>query len=94
MIVVTAFIKAKEDNGDDLERVIKGYVPQFLADEGCLAYHVHRRIDDPSLFFFYEKYASEEALKRHGACTPFKDMGVAMRPYVDGRPEIHMYREI
>ncbi|HOJ52134.1 MAG TPA: putative quinol monooxygenase [Syntrophales bacterium] len=94
MIVVTAFIKAKEGNGDDLERVIKGYAPKFLEDEGCLEYRVHRRLDDPHLFFFYEKYASDTALKNHSTSPHFKEMGAAMRAYVDGRPEINMYREV
>jgi len=54
MIVVTALIKAKEGKGDELEQVIKGFVPQFLADEGCVEYRLHRRLDDPNVFFFYE----------------------------------------
>jgi len=57
-------------------------------------YRLHRRLRHPNVFFFYEKYASDEALKCHGACAPFKEMGVAMRPYVEGRPEINMYREV
>jgi quinol monooxygenase YgiN len=94
MIVVTAFIKAKEGNGEDLEHVIKKYAPQFLQDEGCIEYRVHRRLDDSNAFFFYEKYASEEALKAHSTSPHFKEMGAAMRPYVEGKPQINMYREL
>jgi len=94
MIVISAQIKAKEGNGDELEAVIKKYAPQFLQDEGCLAYAPNRRLDNPLLFFFYEKYENEEALKAHGASATFKEMSGAMRPFVDGRPEICMYREI
>ncbi len=94
MIVITAFMKAKEGNGDDLEKVIKEFAPKFLKDPGCAAYQVHRRVDIPNSFFFYEKYENDEALTNHSSAPHFKEMFIAMKPFLEGKAEIAMYKEI
>jgi quinol monooxygenase YgiN len=97
MIVITAYMKAKEGSGDDLEKAIKNYAPKFLKDPGCVAYQVHRRVDIPNNFFFYEKYEkyeNDEALKFHSSAPHFKEMFIAMKPFLEGKAEIAMYKEI
>lgn len=94
MIIITALIKAKEGQGDEMEKAIKDFAPKYLKDPGCLEYRLHRRLDNPDWFFFYEKYENEEALKYHSSAPHFKEMGLAMRPFMDGRPEIAKLRAI
>ncbi len=94
MIIITAVMKAKEGQGEELEKVIKDYAPKFLNDPGCKAYRVHRRVDDPTLFFFYENYEDNEALSYHSSAPHFKEMFAAMRPLLGAKPEIVMYQEI
>jgi len=94
MIVITAFMKSKEGNGDDLEKVIKSFAPKFLKDPGCLMYQAHRRVDNLNQFFFYEKYADDEALKFHSSAPHFKEMFVAMKPFLEGKAEIAMFKEV
>jgi quinol monooxygenase YgiN len=94
MVVMTATMKAKEGSGDDLEKIIKGFAPKFLKDTGCSEYRAHRRLDDPHRFLFYERYENDEALAYHAATPHFKEMFAAMKPLLDGKAEIVMYREI
>ncbi|PIV03903.1 MAG: antibiotic biosynthesis monooxygenase [Syntrophobacterales bacterium CG_4_8_14_3_um_filter_58_8] len=94
MIVLTATMKAKEGSGNDLENIIKGTAPKFLKDPGCMDYKVHRRMDNADLFFFYEKYEDHDALAYHAATPHFKEMFAAMKPLLDGKAEILMYKEI
>jgi quinol monooxygenase YgiN len=94
MIVINALIKSKECSGDDLQKIIKNHAPKFLQDPGCLEYKAHRRLDNPNFFFFYEKYENEEALKYHSSTPNFKEMFGAMKPLLDGKAEIAMYKEI
>jgi quinol monooxygenase YgiN len=94
MIVITAFMKAKEGNGDDLEKAIQAFAPKFLKDPGCVMYQVHRRVDNLNNFFFYEKYKDDEALKYHSSAPHFKEMFVAMKPFLEGKAEIAMFKEI
>jgi quinol monooxygenase YgiN len=94
MIVLTATMKAKEGSGNDLEKIIRGSAPKFLKDPGCIDYKVHRRMDNADLFFFYEKYEGNDALAYHAATPHFKEMFAAMKPLLDGKAEILMYKEI
>lgn len=94
MIVIAAFMKAKDGKGDDLGEVIKSFAPKFLKDPGCIAFQAHRRVDRPNNFFFYEKYENDEALKYHASAPHFKEMSIAMTPFVDGKVEIAMYNEV
>ncbi|MCX6007280.1 MAG: putative quinol monooxygenase [Chloroflexi bacterium] len=94
MITITALMKASENHADDLAKAIKEYAPKFLKDPGCKMYKVVKRIDNPNLFLFYEQYENDEALKYHSSAPHFKEMFVAMKPFLDGNPEIYMYTEI
>jgi len=94
MIIITALMKARDGSGDDLEKVIQDYAPRFLKDPGCKEYKAHRRMDNPNLFFFYEKYENNEALTYHSSAPHFKEMFVAMKPFLEGKAEIAMYNEI
>jgi quinol monooxygenase YgiN len=94
MIVITAVMKAKEGNGDDLANVIKEYAPKFLKDPGVVVYQPHRRADNPNVFFFYEKYKDNEALTYHSSAPHFKEMFRAMKPFLDGPADIAMYNEL
>lgn len=94
MIVITAVMKAKEGNGDDLAKVIREFAPKFLKDPGLVTYQAHRRADNPNVFFFYEKYENNEALTFHSSAPHFKEMFRAMKPFLDGNADIAMYQEI
>ena len=94
MIVIAAFMKAKDGNADDLEKVIKSFAPRFHKDPGCVTYQAHRQVDKPNNFFFYEKYENDEALKYHSSAPHFKEMSKAMGPFVDGEAKVAMYNEI
>lgn len=39
------------------------------AERGCINYDLHRNLQDPSKFMFYENWATQEALDQHIA-TP------------------------
>ena len=92
--MITAFLKAKQDNGDDLEKIIKTYMPLFLKDPGCIVCQAHRRIDNPNNFFFYDKFENDEALRFHSSTPHFKAMFSAIKPFLDGNVELAMYNEI
>ena len=62
---------------------------QVRANEsGCLAYQLTKSRTEPNVYKVLELYASEDALKAHGATDYFKAAGAAMGPTMAGRPEI------
>jgi quinol monooxygenase YgiN len=94
MVIITAAMKAKEGKGDDLAKEIKKLAPKFLSDPGCKAYTVHRNIENPELFLFYEQYDDEAAVKHHMASDTFKQLGIAIGPFLGGKPEVNRYQII
>ena len=94
MIVIAAVIKVHEGKGDEFE---KGYRPlraKVLKDPGAISYVLHRAVDDPCKFFFYEQYENEEAVKYHSSTEHFKSFFQKMGPIMKGPPEISYYKEV
>ncbi|MGA2158038.1 MAG: putative quinol monooxygenase [Dehalococcoidia bacterium] len=94
MIIITAMMRAKEGQGDELAKVIKNFAPKFLKDPGCIDYNVQRRADNRNVFLFYERYEDDKALAFHSTAPHFKEMFTAMKPFLEGKAEISMYEEI
>lgn len=63
--VVVALWQARPETADEVERVLAAMVPPTLAEPGCLAYEVHRGIEDPAAFMLYERYVDEAAFQAH-----------------------------
>ena len=90
---VIAPIKVKDDKIEEAKRFLKQLAADTLAKEkGTLAYLAHQKKDDPTTFIFYEKYASDEALKIHG--KNLASVGAQFGALLAGAPEILYLEEI
>lgn len=94
MIVVAAVLRAADEKGDDLEQEFRKLVPQVLNDPGTVAYVVHRGIEDPTIFFVYERYENADALKAHSSTPHFKEFSRAAGSLLAARPEVTLYRQV
>lgn len=89
MIGVVAVLKVQPDKAADFEKVFLGLQNRVKANEpGCLVYQLTRSKTEAGTYKVLELYASEDALKHHGGTDYFKAAGVAMGPFMAGRPEI------
>ncbi len=64
-IVVVATFRAKEGRVDE---VIAGFTPvieQTHQEPGCIAYALHRDINDPEVLVLVERWASQSDLDEH-----------------------------
>lgn len=59
--------KTRPEQAEAFERLFRAYVEPSRAEPGCIEYHMLRDKEDPSLFVFYEIWASKEALDVHSA---------------------------
>lgn len=64
-ITIVAKIKAKDAMRDQLKEVLLSLIAPTRSEEGCISYSLHQDCDDPSVFMFYENWASREALDVH-----------------------------
>lgn len=94
MLTVIAVLKAKEGKEKELENALAGIVSKVEAEQGTLAYALHRAKREPGKFLFYEKYKDKEALNVHSSTTYFMEFFGTIGPLLDGNPSIDIYEEI
>ncbi len=64
-LILIAQLEARPGREEELEAVLRGLVAPSRADEGCLAYDLHRDIEVPSRFALTEAWASRELWQKH-----------------------------
>ncbi|MDY7034019.1 MAG: putative quinol monooxygenase [Thermodesulfobacteriota bacterium] len=94
MIVVSAVIKAQAGKEKEMEDALKSMIPKVQSEEGTLAYVLHRALNDPTKFFFYEKYKDQAAFDFHGSTPHIAELFGKIGPLLDGQPTIDMYEEL
>ncbi|WAJ39283.1 putative quinol monooxygenase [Pseudomonas sp. GOM7] len=57
----------RPERADAFECLFRDYIEPSRAEPGCLEYHMLRDAQDPTLFIFYEVWASQAALDAHMA---------------------------
>jgi len=89
MIGVVATLKVQPDKASEFEKVFLDLAAKVKANEpGNLLYQLTKSRTEAGVYKVLEVYASEDALKAHGATDYFKAAGAAMGPTMAGRPEI------
>jgi quinol monooxygenase YgiN len=94
MLIVVAVLKAKQGSEKEMEDALMGIVPKVEAEEGTMAYILHRAKKEPGKFLLYEKYQDKDALNRHSATSYFMELFGTIGPLLDGNPSIEVYEEI
>lgn len=94
MLVVVAKFQAKAGMEQELEEILKSFVPQVQDEEDTLMYVLHRSRKDAGQFLFYEKYKDKEAFKLHGSTPYFQEFFTKIGSLVDGTPIIEMYEPL
>lgn len=64
-ITVIARLKAKPGFESRLEELAKGLIEPTRAEAGCVNYVLHRDLEDPAVYYFYENWRSQEDLNLH-----------------------------
>ena len=64
-VSVVARIKAREGKEDELREETLKLIEPTRSEEGCLNYDLHQGTEDPSIFFFYENWRSQQDLDEH-----------------------------
>lgn len=75
--VVIAKWTAKPGQEREVAEVLARLVAPSSAEPGCLAYIVHRAINDRQTFVLYERYVDQAGYEAHGASSHFQELAVA-----------------
>lgn len=73
MLTVIAFVKSKPGKEKELEELLLKLVASTRQEAGCLNYDLHRHLDKPSYFAFYENWVNMAALEQHRTTAHIKE---------------------
>lgn len=96
MITIVAKLQAAPGKEEELKAALTKMVAAVKANEAGAVptYSLHVAKDDPSMFLFYEQYASAEAQDAHGKTSHMAELGASLRGNLAGRPVIEAYTQI
>jgi quinol monooxygenase YgiN len=82
-VTLTATVVAKPGQEDAVKEALLSLVEPTRKEPGCLLYNLHQSKTDPTLFLFYEQWASQEALDAHGKTPHMKALGAKLMDKTD-----------
>jgi quinol monooxygenase YgiN len=84
-ITVIARLKAKPGLESRLEELAKALIEPTRAEAGCINYVLHRDLEDPAVYYFYENWRSQEDLNLHFQ-TPHLKRALEIAPEILAEP--------
>ena len=64
-LTIIATIQARAGHEDEVFAGLRGLIDPTRAEDGCARYDLHRDLEDPTRFVFYETWESDAHLARH-----------------------------
>lgn len=86
MIVVQVSVRAKPENVERLEQLLREVVGEARQAPGCHRYDWYRSPDAAYDRFIYAEFASDEAFAQYRKGPVVKKIGAQLIPLLDGRP--------
>jgi quinol monooxygenase YgiN len=93
-VIVMARAFAAPGKADALEKALSAIVPTVRKEKGCLRYDLHRSLEDPSVFMFYETWADAAALAAHAVSTHMVEMRKKITNLVTAPTEVTKWRRV
>ena len=94
MVVISAVLQANPGKEDKLEKLLLSLLVPVSKEADTLEYKIHRAIDTPGRFFFYEKYTDRSAIDSHIATPHFKALLSRLDGLIAQPPEIILHEEL
>ena len=89
-VTVVAFVRARDGKEAELARATEVLVPKLRQEAGNLLCQVHRSLEEPSLFVFYEIFESAAALEAHKAALHVKQWAMDIESLAAGPVELKL----
>lgn len=91
MTVVAGSVRIRPDKRDEAMRVALTMAKATQAESGCRTYRFSADLEDPSLFFIFEEWESDEALGAHFQSEHMRVFQAALPELLAGAPDIRFY---
>src|ERR1700691_3777558 len=83
MIIITGSVTARPDTIDEIEQISLEHVRRSRLEPGCLAHGVHRDVENPMRFVFFERWADRAAVDTHFAVPESGEFVAALGTLAD-----------
>jgi quinol monooxygenase YgiN len=93
-LTVVARIRAKPGTEDVLLQYLLAMVEATRKEAGCLNYDLHLSQDDPTLFLFYENWASKAHLDAHAQSAHIQAFRAHAGEWLAEPVEIKLFRMV
>ncbi len=93
-IAVIAKVKAIEGKREALVGALQAGLDTAAGEPGTIFYILHEDAADEHTLWVYEMYADQAAVDAHLSSDAYKALGPAIRPFLDGRPELTVVKPI
>ena len=94
LLTIMSVFRAQAGKEEELQEVLESVIEGTLAEDGCHTYALHRGVDDPGLFAFYENWTSAEHLDAHFAAPHLQGLLPKIPELIDGGLVINRVRRI
>jgi len=84
LLTVVAHMRAKAGKEEELRAALESLVEPTSQESGYVDYALHRSVEDPALFVFYENWESGEHLDAHLAAPHLVDFAGRLDELLDG----------
>ena len=84
-ITTIARLKAKPGAEARLEELLKSLIEPTRAESGCIDYTMHRDLEEPGVYYFYDNWRSQEDLDAHFE-MPYMKRVIEMAPDLLAEP--------
>ena len=73
-LAVTALWEARQGEADTVAEILARFAPQARQEPGTRLFLVHRAVENPAQFLFYEVFEDEAAFAAHQQTPHFKSL--------------------
>ncbi|WP_226658842.1 putative quinol monooxygenase [Pseudalkalibacillus hwajinpoensis] len=85
MITINAILKAKAGKEKELYQELTKVIVPSQQENGCVAYTLHRSLEDDSVFVFYEMWEDKDALEAHITSPHYQAYRDATQDLIESR---------
>lgn len=94
LLTVVAYMRAKPGKEQALEDALRALVEPTTKEAGYVTYDLHRGVEDPSFFCFYENWESAEHLDAHLQAPHLVEFAGRVGDLLDGELTINRLRRV
>ncbi len=88
-VIVVATFRAREGRAEEVIAGLTPVIEQTHAEAGCLAYALHRDVNDPQTLVLIERWTSQVALESHFQQPYMAGIGELAAELLAEPPQLH-----